>query len=180
MYQSAAPLVELPIFGRWQYNYMDFFTIVTKWFWAVCIALTFLNAGVFWYRARRHISAAPELAEGYATIIRGFVIWGNIPWVVMGIGSVLGGVPSVFHFFRPRDGNPFVLAFFASVILIWILGTIWLLFRGGAEMLVNHSGLFNVVIKSPNMLKLFWFLCLAGGIFAVIMMFTLDIPVGPQ
>ena len=156
---------------------MELFTIMTKWFWAAFILVTFLNAGIFRYRARTYITAAPELAEGYATLIRGFVIWGNIPWVVMGIGCVLGGVPSVFHFFRPRDGNPFVLAFFASVFLIWILGTFWLLFRGGAEMLVKHSGLFNVNVTSPHMLKLCWFLCLAGGIFGVIMMFTRDIPV---
>ncbi len=157
---------------------MDFLTIITKWFWAVGIAVTFLNAGIFRFRAREHISASPELAEGYATLIRGFVIWGNIPWAVMGIGCVLGGVTSVFDFFRPRDGNPFVLAFFASVFLIWILGTFWLHFWGGAEMLIKHPGLFNVDFKSPLMLKLFWFLCLAGGIFGVIMMFTLDIPAG--
>jgi hypothetical protein len=98
----------------------------------------------------------------------------------MGAGILFGGVPSMFHFFRPRDGNPFVLAFFASVFLIWILGTFWLLFRGGADMLVKHPGLFNVDFKSPLMLKLFWFLCLAGGIFGVIMMFTMDVPVPPQ
>ncbi len=159
---------------------MDFLAIMTKWFWVVCIASTFLYACEFRSHARKHISAAPELAEGYATLIRGLVIWGNIPWAVMGIGCVFGGVPSFFDYFRPRDGNPFVLAFFASVFLIWILGTFWLLFRGGAEMLVKHPGLFNVDFKSPLMLKLFWFLCLAGGILAVIMMFILDIPAGPQ
>ena len=117
------------------------------------------------------------MEEGYQKIIKGFVTWGNIPWIVMGIGCVMGGVPSVFHFFRPRDGNPYVLAFFASVFLIWIMGTYWLLFQGGAKMLVKHPGLLNVDCKSPTMLKIFWFLCLAGGVFAVIMMFTQDIPV---
>ena len=87
-----------------------------------------------------------------------------------------GGVPSVFHFFRPRDGNPFVLAFFASVFVEWVLGTYWLTYRGGAQMLVNHPGLFNVDLKTPRMVVFFWFLSLAGGILAVIMMFSREIP----
>ena len=159
---------------------MDFYTIMTKWFWAVCIAVIFLNARILRFRAQRHIQENPDLADGYSTIIRGLVTWGNIPWIVMGIGCVLGGVPSIFHFFRPRDGNPFVLAFFGSAFIIWTLGTVWLLFRGGAEMLVKHPGLFSVDFKSPLMVKLFWFLCLAGGIYAVIMMFSTDIRVPAQ
>jgi len=156
---------------------MNPFFVISKWFWAICITVTFANAAIFRARAKKHIQQNPEMEEGYQKIIKGFVTWGNIPWIVMGIGCVMGGVPSVFHFFRPRDGNPYVLAFFASVFLIWIMGTYWLLFQGGAKMLVKHPGLLNVDCKSPTMLKIFWFLCLAGGVFAVIMMFTQDIPV---
>lgn len=159
---------------------MDFFTIISKGFWVVCVAFTVLNAGILWFSARKYIKVAPELAEGYATIIRGLVIWGNIPWVVMGIGFVFGGVPSLLHFFRPRDGNPFVLAFFASVFTIWLRDTSWLIFQHGAELLVKHPGLFRVKVKSPNMLKIFWLLSLAGGIVSLIMMCILDIPEGPE
>ena len=156
---------------------MNFFTITTKWFWAICIAVMCLNAGIFHFRSQHYISENPNLVNGYRTLIRGFLIWGNIPWIVMGIGCVMGGVPSVFHFFRPSDGNLFVLAFFASIFLIWVMGTFWLLFRGGAEILVKHAGLFNVNFKNPLMVKLYWFLCLAGGIAGVVVVFTMDIPV---
>jgi len=155
---------------------MEVLSLLTRWFWAVCIIVTLLNAAIFRSRANRHIQAHPELEEGYRTLLKGFVIWGNLPWVIMGVGCVFGGVPSVFHFFRPRDGNPFVLAFLASVFLEWILGTYWLIYRGGAQMLVNHPGLLNLDLKTPRMVVLFWFLSLAGGILAVIMMFSRDIP----
>jgi hypothetical protein len=158
---------------------MRLFIFLAKWFWIICIAVTFLNAGIFWLRARQHIQTRPELEDGYRTLIIGFVTWGNFPWIVMGIGCVLGGVPSVFHFFRPRDGNSFVLAFFGSVFLIWILGTYWILFRGGAQMLVTHKGLFNVDFKTPRAVVLYWFLSLAGGIVAVFMMLSRDIPLPP-
>jgi hypothetical protein len=159
---------------------MELFAIMTKWFWAVCIAVTFLNAGIFRFRAQRHIREHPELADGYRSLIRGFISWGNIPWIVMGLGCTIGGVRGVWHYLRPRDGNPWVIAWFASVFALWLLGTYWLLFRGGAEMLVRHPGLFNVELKRPSTIKLLWFICLAGGIFGVIMMFTQDMPMPPQ
>ena len=153
------------------------FSAISKWFWAAGIAVTCANAAIFRVRARKRIQEAPELEDGYRKIIKGFVIWGNIPWLVMGIGCTVGGVPTLFHYFRPRDGNPFVLAFFASVFLVWFLGTFWLFFRNGAEMLVRHPGLFNHDFRSPTMVKLLWCLCLAGGVLAVVMMFTHDMPI---
>ena len=155
---------------------MDPFMVLTKWLWILFIVVTFFNAGIYRFRAERHIRENPDLAEGYSILIRGLLIWGNIPWVVMGAGCIFGGVPSVFHFFRPGEGNPFVLAFFGSVFLLWVLGTYWLLFRGGADMLAKHPGMFNVQFKNPLAIKGFWFLCLAGGIAGVAMMFTMDVP----
>ena len=95
---------------------------------------------------------------------------------MLGIGCVTVGLPSVFHIFRPRDGNPYVLAFFASAFLIWARGTYWLLFQNGAEMVVKHPGLLNVSLESPTTVKILWLICLAGGLCAVIAMFTQDIP----
>jgi hypothetical protein len=135
---------------------------------------------MFRAKARQHIAENPELLDGYQAIIKGFVSWGNLPWVVMGVGCVFGGVHSVFDFFRPRDGNSFVLAFFASVFLIWVLGTYWLAFRGGAEMLVKHPGLLNVNLKSTRAVMIYWFLCLAGGVVGVVLMFLRVMPIPPQ
>ena len=94
------------------------FEFLEKWSWAVFILVTFLTAAIFSLRGHREIEMHPELREGYRSITRGFVTWGNLPWVVMGVGCVYGGVPSVFSFFRPRDGNPYVLAFFCSGFLL--------------------------------------------------------------
>lgn len=154
---------------------MTFFAIFGKWFWAICILVTFANALTFWSRARKHIQANPELEGGYRSLIKGFLFWGNVPWVIMGIGCVVGGVPSVFSYFRPRDGNPYVLAFFASIFLIWLLGTNWIVFRGGAEMLVKYPGFLSFDIKSPRIVVVFWLACLTGGILGTILIFTQNI-----
>jgi len=158
------------------YLHTDIFSGMSKWFWAVAIAVSFVNAAIFWVRARKKIAENTELAPGYHKLIKGFVLWGNIPWIVMGVGSTLGGVPTVFHFFRPREGNPFVLAFFVAVVLLFVLGTYWLLFRDGAQMLVHHPGLFSYDFRTTREVKLFWFACLVGGLFGLAMMFTMDMP----
>jgi len=140
------------------------------------IAATLANALIFRSRGSKQAQGRPELEAGYRSIAIGYATWGNLPWVVMGIGCVFGGVPSVFHYFRPRDGNPFVLAFFASVFLVWILGSNWIVFKGGAEALVKHPGLLNYELKSPRMVILLWFFSLAAGIVAAIVMFSTDLP----
>jgi len=102
----------------------------------------------------------------------------------MGFGCTIGGIPSVWHHFRPRDGNPFVLAWFGSVFFLWIAGTFWLFIKDGAKTLAKHPGAieFRIGFKrkdisNPIMIKALWLLCLAGGIIVVVMMWAMDIPV---
>lgn len=155
---------------------MEVFGLISKWFWALCILVTFINGAIFNFRAKKHIKLNPKLEEGYKKIIKGFVIWGNIPWVVMGIGCTIGKVPTVWHYFNPKEGNPYILAFFASVFIVWILASYWMFFRDGAVELVNYPGIFNHDFKNPTMVKLVWLACLLGGIFGVFMMYTQNIP----
>src|SRR5476649_2000679 len=103
--------------------------------WIVFIIVTCLNVAVLKWRSREYVKANPELAAGYRTLIRGYLIWMNIPWLVMGIGCTVGRIPSMVYFLRPADGNPYVIAWYASVIAEWLLGSYWLFFKSGAKML---------------------------------------------
>lgn len=143
--------------------------------WLIFIAVTVANALILKFRSRAHIQRQPELAAGYQRLFNGVLFWGNLPWVVMGIGIVFGGVHSVFSYFRPRDGNPFVLAWFAVVIALWLLGFYWIFARRGAEFLVEHPGLLRGTPKSPTMIRIGYCLMIAGGIMGLIFMFTMDI-----
>ena len=153
--------------------------LLLRHFWIAFIAVTCINIIIWRFRGRRYIEANPELEDGYARLTRGALLWGNAPWIVMGFGCTFGDVPSVFHYFRPRDGNPYVLAFFASVIVLWIAGFRWLFFRNGAEELIKHPGLFNWNITSPTFIKLIYTLCVFSGVIALVMMFVIDVPLAP-
>lgn len=143
-------------------------------FWVAFIVVTCLNGAIWWKRSRSHREQDPTLTEGYRTLIRGFVTWGNIPWVVMGAGILFGGVPSVFAYFDPKSPNLFVTAWFGSLFLVWGAGTYWLFARGGAEMLARHPGIIQPELAVPSRLKVIWLLALAGGIGALTAMYLAD------
>jgi hypothetical protein len=144
--------------------------IIDKIFWLLAIGITFANAYMIRSRSREAIARKPELKEGYEKIFRGYLIYLNIPWIVMGIGILVGGASSVSDYFNPRAGNPFVLAFHLSVVVLWLLSIVWIYFRGGAEFLVAHPGVVN--IKSALALKFLFALMLLGGVFALIIMWS--------
>ncbi len=141
------------------------------------IVVTITNAIIMKVRSKKQIDQDPSLEEGYDKIFKGLITWGNIPWVIMGVGIVTGNVPTVFHYFNPQDGNPYVISFFISILLIWVLGTYWLFLKDGAEMLFKHPGIFNSDFSSPAKIKMVWILSLAGGIAGLAMMFTMKISV---
>ncbi len=156
---------------------MNHLELIMKYFWIILIIVTIANAVMMKAKSKKYIEQDSSLKPGYEAILKGFIILGNTPWIIMGLGILTGSVPNVFHYFRPRDGNPFVIAFFISAFLIWILVTYWLFLKNGAEMLVRHPGLLNCDFTSPYMYKLFWILCLAGGIVGVITLFTTDVKI---
>lgn len=158
------------------------FEMFSRYFWAIAIVITAINAAILKHRSKQHIQEEPELAKGYDQLILGFFFWTNIPWVVMGVGSTVGGVPSVFHYFRPRDGDPFVIAWWVSVFILWILSFYWIFLAKGAEKLAKYRMLICSsfgkagYVTNPTVVKLLVLLMLAGGIFAAVMMFMEVIP----
>ena len=150
-----------------------------KHIWVFFIVATFVNAAIWWRRGREYRQRDPSLTEDYRSLIRGFVTWGNVPWLIMGVGILFGRVPTVFHYFNPRSPNPFVTAFFASIVFLWIVGTYWLFARRGAERLVRCPGLVRLPVNSAAAMKGFWILCLDGGVAGLVAMSFSEIPPPP-
>jgi hypothetical protein len=144
--------------------------------WLAYIAGTIALALFIKVRSRTQIRRHPELAGGYQTLFLGTLFLGSLPWFIMGIGLEFGGVPNIISYYRPRDGNPFVLAWFAIVIAYWFLGFYWLFARRGAEFLLQHPGILPDEVKSANMIRLAYCLMVAGGVAGLIMAFTVDFP----
>jgi hypothetical protein len=115
----------------------------------------------------------------------GSAFWQNVTWIVMGIGLTIGKVPTFFHYFRPRDGNPYVLAWWASIAAVFIIGSYWIYIGQGAAKLAA-SGVIRYrfiketkIISSETGVKLYFLLLLVPLLIAGIIIWSVDIPIDP-
>lgn len=134
------------------------------YFWVFLII-----AGVFMVfslrqRSQRYLVEHPDLKPGYDRIFTGYLIFLNLPWVIMGIGIVFGGELGFFDFFAPPGGNLFVLAFDITIIGLWVFCVWWIFFAGGAELLASHPGSLGVSLRSATQVKITFAVWLAAVI----------------
>ncbi len=140
-------------------------------FWLLGVLTNVANAAIWWLRGKKERERDPSLTDSYRSLCLGLLVFGSVPWIVMGAGIVFGGVPSVFHYLNPKTSNPFIGAFFLCWVVLAVLGTYWLLARGGAELLARHPGLFQRHMSNPSDIKLIWLIGLAGGAMTVVAMY---------
>src|SRR5690606_38784976 len=111
--------------------------------WIVFIAFTVLNGLLLKSRSKKYIEANPDLKLGYDNYFKGWLFYGNIPWVIMMIGTLSGVTESIFDYLNPKSMNLMVLVFHFSLIVLWVLSVRWIYFKKGAEFIEKHPGLFQ-------------------------------------
>lgn len=153
--------------------------IIDKYFWIILILVTSINATVWSYKSKKHIEENPDLKESYKKLIRGFLIYGNIPWLIMGLFSLTGIIQNSFMILEPSNLNAGVIIWHLSVIIILALGTYWIFAKNGAQILEKHPGLFQNSFSRNNktsagMIKFIWILGLIGALGGEIMMWTMN------
>ena len=155
---------------------MEPFTLIAQNFWIIAIVVTCINFLMFKDKVKGYVKQNPELDIDYEKLFQHYFFWFNVPWIIMGIGLITRGVPSITDYFRPQDGNPFVLVWYISIFSLWTVGTYWLLFKGGAEMLTAYPGALKGKVTNPILIKILWVICIIWGIAAVIFLYNNDIP----
>ncbi len=149
----------------------------------VFIIVTVVNYFIQKSGTNEYAEKNPDLKPGYDKLLKGSVFLHISPWIIVVIGDLCGSTNGIFDYFHPRSMNPFVLFFHFYLILIFILTIIWIYFKGGADFLSKHPGLikFNGFggskdVTSPLSIKIFFALCLLGGIAGMLMMWLLNFP----
>ena len=83
----------------------------------------------------------------YRRLIRGFLIYGNIPWLVLGCAIELP------HLIPSLSSGPLLVFFICFIPAYWILTGYWLFFRSGAEDLARHPGILRGSPRDPKAIK---------------------------
>src|ERR1700704_3277288 len=107
--------------------------------WLFFVAATFANAAIWWYRGRQKMAENPALVSGYRRLIWGLLVYGNIPWLVLGVGFEL-----------PYLLPTLLITFFVVVIILWIGASYWIFFGGGSKDLAMHPGILRGNPQEPG------------------------------
>ena len=81
-------------------------------FWVMFIVVTIANGLIWRSKSKKYVAEKPERREGYDKLIKAWLIYGNIPWAIMGIGMLTGMTKSLNEFFNPIQMNSIVIVFF--------------------------------------------------------------------
>ncbi len=141
-------------------------------FWLLAIVINGLNAAILWQRSTPYVKENPALQKGYITIIRGFLVGMNLPWVIMGIGLKVGGVSHLNDYLYPSNGNIFVFAWWTCLWGLILLFNYWIWFRGGAQMLIDHPGLLRGNEQNPQTIKWMSLSLIFASVFTSIVSFS--------
>ncbi len=68
-----------------------------------------------WRQGKSGASDTGMQSVRFRALAFGLLSWGNIPWIVMALAPLSDG-RTVFDYFHPRNGDPFVLAFFGAYL----------------------------------------------------------------
>jgi hypothetical protein len=137
-----------------------------KHVWVLFLIVAFINLLIFSRTARQALRSHPTLKEGYRKLMIGYLIGLHSPWVLMGVGCIASDI-TIWDYFRVQDWNPFVVAWWGYVVLLWVLGFYWLFFGQGAEFLVDHRDLWGPwkyrIPSDPRWIKVWYVVCVIGS-----------------
>lgn len=136
----------------------DFFRLINEYFWVIALGFALFN---FWKADRDTTGAVgPDKARQARSYLRNFALASALPWVIMGAGQITGATPTVWHYFRPQDGNVFVLVWLATVFALSCAFACWVFLASGAKKVVEFNlmavlGQHGDKPPSENMIKFF-------------------------
>lgn len=147
--------------------------------WLGFIAISLLNHFLLKFRVQVFIDKDPSLQPGYNQILRGALIVGNIPWMIMGAGQISGLTTNLAEYLHPNTMNIAVMIFHVTFIALWVLGAWWIYFNKGAEFLERHPGLFRKTSLSGNVemsakqIKIFTPIMLVGAMASEVLLWLM-------
>jgi hypothetical protein len=61
-----------------------------NYIWIIFIGVTIINGMIWRTRSQEYIAKNPDVKNGYDSLIKGWFIYANIPWLIMGAGMLTG------------------------------------------------------------------------------------------
>ena len=150
----------------------DLFDRITRHFWLIALLFTAFNTFSYRHGLTRLTQSDPNQARRYVPWPYGFILLNTVIWLTMGIGTVIGRVPSAFDYFDPSVGNPYVIAWHGVLVSSWLLTCLWVFVGRGAQFTVDHPGLFFIAPATANAVRIQFAIGLFGGLWWEVLMWS--------
>jgi hypothetical protein len=138
----------------------DPFALLSEYFWLVALIFGAINYLIAVRRlAKSSTVPSHRIPEARAYLLR-LNLLGAALWLAMGVGQLSGLAPTIWHYFRPQDGNLFVTGWFAAFFASALACSAWILFAGGAKKIIEldlmpSAGSFDLSPKSETLVKIY-------------------------
>jgi hypothetical protein len=128
---------------------------------------------ILWWSARRLSALSPEKQPGYYRIVRTLAAYSGGLAVLWSVGVMFGlvdvtGMPAARSVMTPSGQSMFDWLFLVVWTLMCLRFGVWLYFRGGATVLVEHGDIFHRFPKSADTVKFLWALLFLVGFLPVL------------
>jgi hypothetical protein len=124
-----------------------------KYVWIFFLLMGLTNSYLGWRSLLTHIQKNEVLKSKYRLLFTQYAIWTNLPWIVMGLGILLGEANGVLDYLVPSSGNLAVMIWWGLFFLMNYGLVIWIFFAGGAEKLEKYPGLPTILSGSAASIR---------------------------
>jgi hypothetical protein len=112
--------------------------IVARYFWIIGLVFGLVNSYSLWSQTKHLRDENPQIQLAYRFLWCTYAFMQTFPWLIMGLGILLGAAANVFDFLKPRTGGWFIKLFWILHIGGALLLGFVVCFGGGAEFLVKY------------------------------------------
>ena len=139
------------------------YPFVLRHVWLLFVLVTCVQAVIWRQRAQSRIVVDRRLDTRFRIFIRIWLVYANLPWLLLAGGVLCGLVPDSIKALNARTGPVAALAYI-TIVLLWVAIFEWLFFQGGAETLLAYPGVFDIPFRRPWTVKLWFLFCLSAGV----------------
>ncbi len=122
--------------------------------WAIYAFVNFLAFAMIWPIKKKSFPQEPRLISRYRRVYWSVIFLQNLPWLLMGVGILFGGVGSIINFGVFWQPNIVVSAWWITLMALAAAGVLWLNY-GGAEELAKCPGIPLVPVGDVQKIKLY-------------------------
>jgi hypothetical protein len=123
---------------------MDSSNDISRYFWLFAIGVSLIQYMIGRRRIMTEIGVNQPPPQELLGVLGKLFFLANLPWLIMGVGVMVGGVPLV-SYLRQADAGGYVIAWDVCVLALVTINTLWITLGDGLRQMrdLQKAGAFG-------------------------------------